>query len=78
MIDVKPCKRPGETLRHTPATIPCDSVAMDKQQTKFDWNAWYASIPGIPAGWGESPAVTAPPVVAEELAEVEMPLLEAA
>jgi hypothetical protein len=51
---------------------------MDKQQTKFDWNAWYASIPGIPAGWGESPAVTALPVAAEELEVADMPLLEAA
>jgi len=46
---------------------------MDKQQTKFDWNAWYASIPGIPAGWGEGPDVAI-----EELPEVEMQLLEAA
>lgn len=46
---------------------------MDTQQTKFDWNAWYASIPGIPAGWGEDPHQTF-----EEQAEAEMPLLEAA
>ncbi|MBS3928576.1 MAG: hypothetical protein KGZ65_09550 [Sphingomonadales bacterium] len=51
---------------------------MDTQQTKFDWNAWYASIPGIPAGWGEGPPVPALPLMAEELAEAEMPLLEAA
>jgi hypothetical protein len=51
---------------------------MDKQQTKFDWNAWYASIPGIPAGWGESPAATALPLMAEIFAEAEAPLLEAA
>jgi hypothetical protein len=51
---------------------------MDKQQTKFDWNAWYASIPGIPAGWGEGPAATALPLEAEELELSEMPLLEAA
>ena len=51
---------------------------MDKQQTKFDWNAWYASIPGIPAGWGDSSTETAMPLAAEVFAEAEMPLLEAA
>jgi hypothetical protein len=51
---------------------------MDKQQTKFDWNAWYASIPGIPAGWGERPAEPALPLAAEVFGEAEMPLLEAA
>lgn len=29
---------------------------MDKTQPKFDWIAWLASVPGIPAGWGEAPA----------------------
>ena len=51
---------------------------MDTQQTKFDWNAWYAGIPGIPADWGKSPAVTAPAVAAREPEPAEMPLLEAA
>lgn len=46
---------------------------MDTQQAKFDWIAWYASIPGIPAGWGEVPSAAF-----EVQAEAEMPLLEAA
>jgi hypothetical protein len=46
---------------------------MDTQQAKFDWIAWYASIPGIPAGWGASPGTAF-----EEQAEPEIPLLEAA
>lgn len=72
MIDGKPCK---VLVRHTPATIACDSAGMDTQQAKFDWIAWYASIPGIPLWWGETPASTAPQEAAEEL---EVPLLEAA
>jgi hypothetical protein len=24
-------------------------------QASFDWNAWYASIPGVPADWGHAP-----------------------
>lgn len=51
---------------------------MDTQQAKFDWNAWYASIPGIPAGWGESSAATALPLADEDIAATELPLLEAA
>ncbi|MBA4161212.1 MAG: hypothetical protein C0515_03840 [Novosphingobium sp.] len=65
-------------VRHTPATILCDSAIMDTQQATFDWIAWYASIPGVPAGWGASPAVPVSPLVADELVEAEMPLLEAA
>jgi len=30
---------------------------MDKQPAKFDYIAWWTSIPGIPAGWPE-PAPT--------------------
>jgi hypothetical protein len=48
---------------------------MDTQHAKFDWNAWYAGIPGIPLWWGECPANTVPQEAAEEL---EIPLLEAA
>lgn len=51
---------------------------MDTQQTKFDWNGWYASIPGIPAGWGHPPMPTALPSANEEPELAEMPLLEAA
>lgn len=29
---------------------------MDTKQPTFDWIAWLASVPGIPAGWGEAPA----------------------
>jgi hypothetical protein len=29
---------------------------MDQAPAKFDWIAWHATIPGIPAGWGEPPA----------------------
>ncbi len=25
---------------------------MNRQNTAFDWNDWYASIPGIPLDWG--------------------------
>ncbi|HCF25471.1 MULTISPECIES: hypothetical protein [unclassified Novosphingobium] len=33
---------------------------MDQATTKFDWIAWLASVPGVPAGWGETPASPAP------------------
>lgn len=32
---------------------------MDQAPAKFDWIAWYATTPGIPAGWGEPPAALA-------------------
>jgi hypothetical protein len=33
---------------------------MDQATTKFDWIAWLASVPGVPAGWGAPPASPAP------------------
>jgi hypothetical protein len=33
---------------------------MDQATTKFDWIAWLASVPGVPAGWGAPPAGPAP------------------
>jgi len=38
---------------------------MDLQDAKFDWIAWYASIPGIPAGWGSAPAGNTPATVVD-------------
>jgi hypothetical protein len=35
---------------------------MDKRAPKFDYIAWWTSIPGIPAGWPE-PAPTRAPVI---------------
>jgi len=29
---------------------------MDQTDTRFDWIGWLASIPGIPADWGNQPA----------------------
>lgn len=29
---------------------------MDKAPAKFDWIGWLSTVPGIPAGWGKSPA----------------------
>lgn len=29
---------------------------MNTDRVDFDWNAWYASIPGIPGDWGLSGA----------------------
>lgn len=37
---------------------------MDKEKPKFDWIGWLASVPGIPADWGqlaEAAALTPPP-----------------
>ncbi|MBN8484662.1 MAG: hypothetical protein J0L50_07765 [Sphingomonadales bacterium] len=52
---------------------------MDNAQPKFDWIAWLASVPGIPAGWGETPAQAATvvdlPVRAED---ADLPELKAA
>jgi len=28
---------------------------MDQTDTCFDWIGWLASIPGIPADWGDQP-----------------------
>ena len=33
---------------------------MDTAPAKFDWIAWLASIPGVPAGWGVALAGPAP------------------
>ncbi len=33
---------------------------MDTEPSQFDWIGWLATIPGIPAGWGEAPASPAP------------------
>lgn len=27
---------------------------MDQKDTRFDWISWLASIPGIPADWGNT------------------------
>ncbi len=27
---------------------------MDKATSQFDWISWLSSIPGIPAGWGNT------------------------
>jgi hypothetical protein len=27
---------------------------MDQTDTRFDWISWFASIPGIPADWGNT------------------------
>ncbi len=32
---------------------------MDQKDTRFDWISWLASVPGIPADWGNT-AVPAP------------------
>lgn len=32
---------------------------MDKAAKPFDWIGWYASIPGIPADWGQGSRVLA-------------------
>lgn len=61
-----------------PQQLRAIHLSMDTQQTKFDWNAWYAGIPGIPADWGEDPIETALALVAKGFAVAEMPLLEAA
>ncbi len=31
---------------------------MENAASQFDWIGWLASIPGIPAGWGNQPAET--------------------
>ncbi len=33
---------------------------MDQATTHFDWIGWLTSVPGIPAGWGQTPASPAP------------------
>ncbi len=33
---------------------------MENATSQFDWNSWLCSIPGIPAGWGEAQAGSAP------------------
>jgi len=33
---------------------------MDTAPAQFDWIGWLATIPGVPAGWGEAPANPAP------------------
>lgn len=33
---------------------------MDNAPASFDWIGWLATIPGVPAGWGETPGRPAP------------------
>ena len=42
---------------------------MDQTDTRFDWIRWLASVPGIPADWGN----TAQQPAAQQ-AEVPLPL----
>lgn len=39
--------------RNRPETLPWHVAAMDQAPAKFDYLAWWTSIPGIPAGWPE-------------------------
>ncbi len=37
---------------------------MDQEKPKFDWIGWLATVPGIPASWGQAMSVAglaAPP-----------------
>jgi hypothetical protein len=45
--------------RHTAETSPWHPTAMDQANAKFDWIAWHATIPGIPADWGNATDITA-------------------
>ncbi|MFN3516184.1 MAG: hypothetical protein ACK4YM_03375 [Novosphingobium sp.] len=47
---------------------------MDNAQTKFDWIAWLASVPGIPAGWGETPAQAVTVTPAQAATVVDLPV----
>lgn len=38
---------------------------MDKANASFDWIGWLTTVPGIPAGWGETPASPAPVAVVQ-------------
>ena len=58
---------------------------MDQAITQFDWISWLASIPGIPAGWGETKAapaavvaLQAEPGQAATLPDEDLPELKAA
>lgn len=51
---------------------------MENAQPTFDWIAWLASVPGIPAGWGEAPAELATVMTLPVRAEADLPELKAA
>ena len=53
---------------------------MDKQTASFDWIAWFTTIPGIPAGWGNSPPADQPAAPGNAISPTApaLPLLEAA
>ena len=42
---------------------------MDQTDTRFDWISWLASVPGIPADWGNADQQPA-----AEQAEAPLPL----
>ena len=50
---------------------------MENAPAKFDWISWLASIPGIPAGWGEAPIMaTADSVVQMTAPAAAQPFLD--
>lgn len=50
---------------------------MENAPAKFDWISWLASIPGIPASWGDAPIMaTADSVVQMTAPAAAQPLLD--
>ena len=55
LLPSRPPPVSGLTTReqcHQDATLARQAAFMTQPRQTFDWTAWYAKIPGIPADWG--------------------------